>query len=238
MKAHQRIIREELAKTEESPKVNLSVSDSVVKEISYSEAEQVILKYEWLGCMPAIVKYTYGIFFDGVLGGAVVYSTEYSENLGVWDKYGFTGKMLLLSRGACAHWTPKNSASHLIMKSMALLPNEYEVITATVDGLAGEIGTIYQACNFYHVGVMRKSKTRWGVKVDGKLYGSRAIRSKIGNQRKEAVLEYFKGHDVEFVPQLSKSRYFLFRGDKRIKREHLKSIEHLLKPYPKREECT
>ena len=32
----------------------------------------------------------FGIYFDGNLGGAVVYSTEYIENLGHWDKYDYT----------------------------------------------------------------------------------------------------------------------------------------------------
>jgi hypothetical protein len=42
--------------------------------------------------MPAIVKYCYGIFFGDICGGVVVFSNEYSENTGVWDKYEFTNK--------------------------------------------------------------------------------------------------------------------------------------------------
>ena len=98
----------------------------------------------------------FGIFFDGHLGGAVVYGPEYGENLGVWDRYGFTGKIIALKRGACLHWAHPHAASKLIRRSMDLLPERYEVVTATVDAAAGEIGTIYQACGFHYVGVMSK----------------------------------------------------------------------------------
>lgn len=210
---------------------------SYVREVSYETAEKVILEYEWLKCMPSIVLYCYGIYFDGFLGGVVVYSQEYAENLGKWDAYGYTGKIILLSRGACLHWTPKNTASRLIMKSIKLLPEKYRVVTATVDELAGEIGTIYQACGFYYVGVMRQRKglplSRLGVKVKGKLYGSRSLRALIGNQKKENILAHFP--DAEFVEQVSKARYFYFRGNSEEKEKLKGAIEHLILPYPKRQ---
>ena len=40
---------------------------------------------------------------------------------------------------------------------MKMLPEEYKVVTATVDEHAGEIGTIYQACNFHYIGSMREN---------------------------------------------------------------------------------
>jgi len=50
---------------------------------------------------------------------------------------------------------------------MDLLPAGYAVITATVDDLAGEVGTIYQACGFDFVGVMRAGG-RASVRINGK----------------------------------------------------------------------
>jgi len=238
-KAHQRKIREQLAFSEPIPQVNLDPSNAIVKQISIKEAKKIILKYEWLGCMPAIVKYCYGLFFDNNLAGVVVYGTEYAENIGVWDKYGFSGKIILLSRGACVHWAPPFAGSMLIRASIKLLPPLYEVITATVDPLAGEIGTIYQACGFYYVGSMRennpkcKGKERFGVIIDGKLYGSRAIRQKIGCQKKEEILKHWP--KAQFVKQRNKSRYFAFKGSKKAQKQHLQAIQHLIKIYPKRE---
>lgn len=218
---------------------DLSVKNSVVREISFNEAKEVINKYEWLGCMPVCVRHCYGLFFpsltntdDWLLGGVTVFSQEYAENQGVWDKYGYTGKIILLARGVNLHFCPKNANSHLIMESIKLLPPQYKVITCTVDNLAGEVGTIYQACNFDYVGVMRKGKERTGFIINGKLYGSRAIRQKYGTQKKEEILRLVP--DVQIIKQKSKGRYFYFRGDKRERRELRKSILPLIKEYPKR----
>jgi hypothetical protein len=77
-----------------------------------------------VGTMPALIRHCYGILFDGELGGAVVYATEPAENLHVWDFFGFTGRIISLARGACAHWAPANSASKLVRGSMKLLPEK------------------------------------------------------------------------------------------------------------------
>jgi hypothetical protein len=121
-KAHQSSIREQRSETDKYKMfgaywddLDLELSHSVVKPISFKTAKVIIEEYEWLGCMPSIVWYCFGIYFSGVCGGVVVFGPEYSENLGVWDKYDYTGKMILLSRGACIHWTPKNTASRLII---------------------------------------------------------------------------------------------------------------------------
>lgn len=217
---------------------DLSIKNSVVREISFNEAKEVINKYEWLGCMPVCVRHCYGLFFPSLtddswlLGGVTVFSQEYAENQGVWDKYGYTGKIILLARGVNLHFCPKNANSHLIMESIKLLPPQYRVVTCTVDNLAGEVGTIYQACNFDYVGVMRKAKERTGFIINGKLYGSRAIRQKYGTQKKEEIKKLIP--DVQIIKQKSKGRYFYFRGDKRERRELRKAILPLIKEYPKR----
>lgn len=217
----------------------LDINCSIVKEIPYNVAKQIIEKYEWLGCMPVCVKHCYGIFFfsktnpnKGLLGGVTVFSSEYAENTGVWDKYGFGGKIILLARGVCVHFCPKNTNSHLIMESIKLLPPQYEVITCTVDNLAGEVGTIYQSCNFYYVGAMRKNKERTGCIIDGKLYGTRTLRSMYGTQDKEKIKAIHP--DAKFIKQKSKSRYFYFRCDRRQKKKYVAAIKDLIKPYPKR----
>lgn len=224
--------------------VDLTVKNAVVKPVDYQTAKEIIVKYEWLGKMPAIVKYIYGIFFptkdgDEICGGVVTFSTDYGENLGVWDKYGFTGKIILLSRGVCLWWTPKNTASRLIGEAIKQLPQEYEVVTATIDFMAGEYGTIYQACNFHYIGSMRdnnpnvKSRKgdRFGVIIDGNLRTARSIRAELGTQKKSVILEKYP--QAIFVKQQSKHRYFYFRKNKK---EHLKSIKDFIKPYPKRQD--
>jgi hypothetical protein len=208
--------------------------------MSIVEARPIIEKYEWLGTMAAVNKHAYGIYFEDkktknlICGGVVVFGSEYSENLGVWDKYNFSNKIILLNRGVCLHWTPKNTGSFLIMAAIKMLPKQYEIITCTVDHTAGEVGTIYQSCNFYYVGAMgRNDRLRFAVEIDGKIYGSRAMRVKVGSQKKADILARYP--DAKFIKQKSKHRYFYFNCDKRKKKQYIKNIQHLIVPYKKRE---
>ena len=245
--AHQKKIKEKMAKEDAWnlfgkwwEQIDIDIKKAEVKPIDVRTATILIKRYEWLQCMPAMVKYCFGIYFEGNLGGAVVYSTEYIENLGHWDKYDYTGKIILLSRGACVHWSHPHSASKLITTSMKMLPNKYKIVTATVDELAGEIGTIYQACNFTYIGSMRENNPkvndrdndRFGVEIKGKLYGARSIRQKLGTQKKEEILKIFP--DAKFIAQKSKRRYFYFLGNKTEKKYYKSKIQEYIKEYPKR----
>ena len=84
-------MRKEYAKEESAfpywENYDLSITNSVVREITYSEAQAVIERYEWLKCMPVCVRHCYGLFFphktDGnswLLGGVTVFAQEYAEN--------------------------------------------------------------------------------------------------------------------------------------------------------------
>jgi hypothetical protein len=137
-KAHQRVIREQLAAAANGMERTVGIRTALVRPITIAEAKAIIVQYEWLGTLPAVTRHCYGIFFDGELGGAVVYGDEYGENLGVWDRYGYSGRIIALLRGACLPWAHPHAASKLIRRSMDLLPERYRVVTATVDALAGE----------------------------------------------------------------------------------------------------
>lgn len=258
MKAHQKIIRETRARMNADADifgdwwkdVAVDIGAAEIREIDRATAASVIDAYEWLGCMPAVVWHSFGLYFDGHLAGAVCYGPEYSENLGRlaragrqcadWSRYGFEGKMILLSRGACAHWAHPHSASKLIRASMRLLPARFEVVTATTDESAGEIGTIYQACGFHYVGSMRDANPRVNSRrldrdawlIRGKLWSSRSIRAACGTTKRADVIRVFPS--AVKVKQHSKHRYFAFRGSRVARKRHLAAIEHLVRPYPKR----
>lgn len=248
--AHQKVIRDKKAITDQQnlfgnywENIDKDLKKAIVRPVEFNTARKIIEEYEWLGCMPAVNWYYFGIFFDGFCGGVVVYGPEYIENLGRWDKYDYTGKIILLSRGVCIHWTPINTASKLISESMKMLPKEYKVVTATTDHLAGEIGIIYQACNFYYVGSMRdanpnipnsKNGDRDGWIINGKLYGSRSLRLKYGDTKMETLLK--NNREVKKVKQNSKHRYFFFLGSKSDRKYHRSKISNLIKPYPKRKQ--
>jgi hypothetical protein len=248
MKAHQKIVRDKKAAEKSADlfgdywaDINTNISNAVVRETTRETALAIIKEYEWLGCLSAVNWHYFGIFFDNVCAGVVVYGPEYIENLGRWDKYDYTGKIILLSRGACVHWAHPHSASKLIRRSMKMLPEKYKVVTSTVDDLAGEIGTIYQACGFDYVGSMRDANPNVNSKkgdrdawvVNGKMYGARNMRQKFGTTNLDEIKKRYP--DVKKIKQNSKGRYFAFIGSKREKKENRLSISHLLKPYPKRD---
>jgi hypothetical protein len=207
----------------------VDIATAEVRPIAWAEAKALIEQYEWLGTMPAVSRFAFGIFFGERCGGGVVYGDEYGENLGIWDKYGYRGKIIALTRGACAHWAHPHAASKLIRRSMRLLPAHYKVVTATVDANAGEIGTIYQACGFDYVGTMR-SGGRALISVAGKTISERQAHRLAGTRGARALARL--GFDSVPVPR--RGRYFAFRARSKEREQLRSAIAHLIKPYPKR----
>jgi hypothetical protein len=76
----------------------------------------------------------------------VVYGDEYAENRGVWDRFGFTGRIIGLLRGCCLPWAHPHSASKLIRRSTELLPARIlEVLVYKPRDLACSIADIANA---------------------------------------------------------------------------------------------
>lgn len=247
MIAHQYKIRVEKSKSEilDFDKDLLSIKNTEIRLINKTIAKNIIVEYEWLGTIPHQTSYHFGIYFKlndkEYLGGVLIFSQDYAQNTGVWDKYGFEDKLLLLSRGVCLWWTPKNTASYFISKACKWVKNntKYRIITATVDPMAGEIGTIYQSLNWYYVGLMsgnyvnNKEVKRFSVLINGKLRYDRSIRKEFGNMRKETILSRYP--DAVFIDQSRKRRYFYFMDSKNMNDFYLSKLKHLIKPYPKRD---
>ena len=90
----------------------------------------------------------------------------------------------LISRGACISWSPKNLASALISYSIKWMVRntDYRVFTAYSDPEAKELGTIYQACNFYYLGqnsgTSKQYKIENGRWVSDRYFRSRSVYKK------------------------------------------------------------
>jgi hypothetical protein len=205
------------------------IATATVRPIPLSEAKAIIERHEWLGTMPAVATHAFGLFFGERLGGVVAYGPEYTENIGVWERYGFAGKIIALLRGVSLPWTHPHSASKLIRRSMALLPARFKVITATCCAAAGEVGTVYQACGFDYVGQMHgggRALIYWR----GGIISERTAKRRFGTEgRKRLAALGIRSH---LVPR--RSRYFAFRGSGREQAALRASVAHRLMPYPKR----
>jgi hypothetical protein len=111
-----------------------------------------IEKNEWLGKMPARPTHRFTSTYKGITVSVVVMATPnaFSTILG----RGNEGLEKLIARGASASWAPRNIGSWSIMKAINWMVGntEFRVFTGYADTEAKELGTIYQACNFYYLG--------------------------------------------------------------------------------------
>jgi hypothetical protein len=92
----------------------------------------------------------------------------------------------LISRGACISWSPKGLASWLIMKSIRWMVDntQYRVFTCYSDPEAGEVGTIYQACNFYYLGKSSGTSYMYAdPNTPNKWFSDRSFRSRSAYKR-------------------------------------------------------
>jgi len=142
--AHQRIIRDRAA--ESAPREPLANLDGcTVSPVTRAQAKPIILRYEWLGTLGR-AKVWYGLHApDGELLGVVGFGGTAPRDL---------PGSIILERGACVHWAPKNAASFLIRRAVRLAHREHGWTTfvAYADPDAGEIGTVYQACGWSYLG--------------------------------------------------------------------------------------
>jgi len=143
-------------------KLNFNYENLTIKDFNFEFVDKednktkdivnFIKKYEWLGKMPNRPTHRFIATYNGILAGSIVMSTpnSFSSILG----NDTSGIEKLISRGACASWTPKNLASALLMWSIRWMADntEFRLFEAYADPEAKELGTIYQACNFYYIG--------------------------------------------------------------------------------------
>ena len=251
LKAHQRIIREQMCIEEEHnlfgkwwEKIDITKNNAVVKEITRDTALPVIEKYEWLGTLPVNYKKFAGLYFNSALAGVVCF---------VDVKFGgkftlFNYPAICLGRGACVHWCPDYGASFLIQKSLKLLfsKSNPKYVVAFTDSKAGEIGTIYQACSWIYLG---SKKTKEWIDKNGKRYDTNtpSVRAVSGfarknnkdlkatkEQRNEQILK-MKKEGYELVNGPMRGKYATIVGMKnKIYRQMLKKLLKNKKPYPKR----
>lgn len=152
-KAWQRIIRERHQDEDDRPALT-STQGCWVEAITREEAEPFILRYEWLGTLGRCLA-TYGMRApDGELIGVSVFG--WAGSIQSRDICGADNRQLAvcLERGACSHRAPSNGASFLISRSVKLAAQDrgWRIFYAYADPEAGEIGTVYQACNWLYIG--------------------------------------------------------------------------------------
>lgn len=138
---------------------------------------QFIRRHEWLGSLSQYNTHWFGAYYKGILAGVIIMNipNAFSKLLGDNTK----DLERLISRGACISWSPKNLASALLMWSIDWMVKntQYRLFTCYSDPTAKEIGTIYQACNFYYIGQKAGASKMYINQWSGKLTSDRWYRS-------------------------------------------------------------
>jgi len=135
---------------------DLVLSKSIIKRVNRKIAESIILKYEWLGTLPPLTHF-YGIFFKEFCAGVVCIGVgSGGANSNAYKELGLSSpqELAYMARGANVHWSPSGANSRLVSFACKLLAKDSgaKAVIAYSDTDAGEIGTIYQACNWFCVG--------------------------------------------------------------------------------------
>jgi hypothetical protein len=162
-KCYQRHIRELYAELEPREQLR-SLSGACVTEITREQAASIILKYEWLAGDPKNkspmgrgIQACYGLFsHDGELIGANCLGVMGGEIGNICGEL-YADKTVCLMRGACVHYAPKNAGSFFTAETCKQAYKDpdrgWSVFFAYSDTRnASEVGTIYQACNWFYLG--------------------------------------------------------------------------------------
>lgn len=137
-----------------------------------------IKRQEWLGTIAQYTTHCFYAKYRDIYAGVILMGVPnaFSKVIGE-DTYKYER---LISRGACISWSPKNLASCLLMWSIKWMVHntDYRVFSAYSDPTARELGSIYQACNFYYLGNNYGTTTRYINPYTNKIVSDRLFRQK------------------------------------------------------------
>ena len=137
-----------------------------------------IKRHEFLVNLSQFTTHWFACYYNEILAGVILMNmpNAFSKLLGE-----NTPKLeRLISRGACISWSPKNLASSFLMWCINWMIHntQYRLFTAYSDPSAKELGTIYQACNFYYLGQNAGTTTRYINPYTGKIVSDRFFRTR------------------------------------------------------------
>ena len=219
--AHQRRIRDAGGRTRSPPRRWRPSKAARSNRVPFAEAKALIVRYEWLGTMPTVTRACYGLRTpEGELAGVAVFAAGPAPESGDLCGQEHRDRAICLARGACVHWAHPHAASHLISKACRLAAEEFgwRIFFAYSDPTAGEIGTVYQACNWLYLGEgvgRSKDRGRCDSSTGGKADGARSARFASDGCR-SPTLRSHPNWIPDFTPD--KGRYVRFEGTRREKR--------------------
>jgi len=230
----QYLVKTQMGSREPADLISKDTDDVKVIPIDWKEAKRFITIYEWVGNM-GTSKHCFGLFIGGRLVSVVCYGplvapTHYASILGKE----LSKSAIQLCRGASTYWAPKWAPSKLISNSLKILhrTQKISVVLAYADPEAGEIGTIYQACNAFYLGETSSGGGKRYV-INGHSYDPRKVVKKFGSRSHAHLLKIDPSY--ESITIKPKHRYVFILGSRKEREGILARIMPLISAYPKRD---
>jgi hypothetical protein len=266
-KCHQRDMREAEASLDDRPQDTGPISYDIMPLNDAAEATAFIKRYEWLGTPGhPVARYCARNEFNEIAAVAL-FGRPNLQSAALCRKLDprsmtdedreYVKRVICLERGACAHWAHEHTASWFIPRVLEWANQEHgwEIVYAYSDADAGEIGTIYQACNWTYIGqgvgraLMPDGTPRprryyrhmeWPNTRDS--ISSRAFYSRGLTMENDVgfredvpdVMELDENKPWIMTEHVAKHKYVQFVGDKATRRKWLRALRYPRLPYPKR----
>ena len=211
------------------------INQMEVKLIQNDLAREMISTFHYSKTFPDSTLFAYGGYLNGKLIGVICYGMGCGKNQYTAIVPNIeNGTYLELTRLWVANDMPRNSESKLISTSLKMLPKKYHLIISFADELQGHCGKIYQATNWYYLGVNSGGKmliNNKGIKKHPRLLGIYRMRHPEYNNLTNEELMKLLGY--EWCESGKKHRYVYLRGTKKEKKAIYIYIYNRIQPYPK-----
>jgi len=203
--------------------------------IRLKAAAEFMATFEHLGNV-GLGVWHWGLEVDGDIAGVVSYGTPcFSRRRGLVARVAkkVRCRIVQLCRGGSVPGARTNTASRLIClanRQMYALMGPLLVV-AYADERHGEVGTIYQACNAFYLG-LTNPKGQADYIVKGRRMSAWLVR-KVYGTRDRKKLKRIDPH-LRVLPLHRKHRYILVAGSSRFRRRISELLRAHLRVYPKR----
>lgn len=196
---------------------------------SYDAAKFAVMHWHYSKSMPASKLFKLGAWENGEFVGTVIYS---------WGTQQFLGRMFGLEMTQCVELTRvalrsshKTPVSRILAISLKMLKKHnpgIECVVSYADCDQEHHGGIYQAANFFYLGLVQQNGGTPKYRIKGRVRHGRSVGSRYGNQN----LEWLRKHvdpRTEHVFTKGKHKY-AFPFSERVR----KICEEQKQIYPKR----
>jgi len=213
-----------------------NLDEIIIRDVSVKLARTYISAYHYLHSVPDSTRECYGGYFNDNLAAVLTFGTGCSNNVfsSVWSK-----ATADTSRELTRLWSPdgmpKNTESKFVSACLKRLDKNVNLVVSFADPAQHHIGRIYQATNFFFVG-MSSAGVRYvdenGNEVHARNLGIYRMRHpEYRDINTPELLKILKWTEKDTE---GKYKYVYIRPRcNKEKIEMMKELQPLIKPYPK-----